>query len=109
MIQGRRLPDVRFGELPDEMMEPGDYWKYLDAAGEPMHSDDPGNLTGTVWGFYGPVEGLGVGTLLKHTVREHEDGTATIAPNDGSSNSVLHDNGRMSWHGYLNRGVWEAS
>lgn len=109
--QGRRREDVPIGDLPPDV-QPGDYWKYLvhdDSAtgGRPMHVEEPGNLTGTVWGFYAP-NGCGIGTLLKHTVREHEDGTITVAPGDGSSNSVLITGGesRQSWHGFVYRGVW---
>lgn len=104
--QGRRRDDVSFGDLPEEV-EPGDYWKYLDReTSEAMKVDEPSNLTGTVWGFYAPAGG-GIGTLVKHTVRENEDDTATIAPGDGSSNSVLISAGDgESWHGYLERGVW---
>lgn len=103
--QGRRREDVRFGELPHDL-ELGDYWKYLNGDGQSIRSSTSENLTGTVWGFYGPVPGAGVGTLMHHTVREHEDGTATIAPGDGSSNSVLTSGRSVSWHGYLERGVW---
>ena len=105
-MQGRRREDTVFGELPDDL-QPGDYWKYLDRESrEPKKSSDPGNLTGTVWGFYAP-NGAGIGTLMKHTVREHEDGTATIAPGDGSSNSVLITGAAgQQWHGYMDRGVW---
>lgn len=102
--QGRRLPDVRFGDLPSDM-RPGDYWRYLGADGDPMHVDEEGNLTGSVWGIFAPAGG--VGTLLKHTVRENDDGTATVAPGDGSSNSILISGGRgESWHGYLEHGMW---
>lgn len=104
-VEGRRREDVTFGDLPDEI-QPGDYWKYLDKDGEPKQAGRPTNLTGTVWGFYSP-DGNGVGTLLSHTVREHEDGTISIRPGDGSSNSVLHKGARLEeWHGYVECGVW---
>jgi hypothetical protein len=106
--QGRRVADVPFGDLPADI-EPGAYWKYLDKSGEPMQCSAEqrasGNLTGGVWGFSAP-NGAGIGTLMLHTVREHEDGTATIAPGDGSSNSVLISGAGSSWHGYLEHGVW---
>lgn len=111
-MQGRRRPDVRFGELPDDL-QPGDYWKYLDReTGEPKVAMEPyraTNLTGSVWGFYSP-DGNGIGTLMSHTVREHEDGTISIRPGDGSSNSVLHTGGAqgLTWHGYVDHGVWQA-
>jgi hypothetical protein len=105
-MTGRRCEDVRFGDLPDDCDQPGAYWKYLDReTGEPMHVTEDGNLTGTVWGFCAPIGGIG--TLRLHTVREHEDGTITVAPGDGSSNSILFtgSHGRQ-WHGYIERGVW---
>ena len=104
---GRRLPDTTFGELPDDA-QPGDYWKYLDReTGEPLAANRPGNLTNTVWGYYSP-DGNGMGTLMLHTVREEDDGTISIRPGDGSSNSVLHSGGAQgkSWHGYVEHGVW---
>lgn len=104
-MNGRRRPDVVFGELPDDL-RPGDYWKYLDRNGDPKHVDRPGNLTGTVWGIYTPDRGAGVGTLMAHTVREHEDGTISVRPGDGSSNSILQRGAGGTWHGYIEHGVW---
>lgn len=104
--QGRRREDTPFRDLPEDV-QPGDYWKCLkEPGGDPVESTSPGNLTGTVWMFMAPAKG-GIGTLTKHTVREHEDGTASIVPGDGSSNSVLIAGGGGQWHGYLYRGVWE--
>jgi hypothetical protein len=40
-------------------------------------------------------------------VREHEDGTISVRPGDGSSNSILitgHDG--EQYHGYIECGVW---
>jgi hypothetical protein len=115
---GRRLPDTRFGDLPLELddLQPGDIWKYLSADGTPVIAaelypteDMSGNLTGGVWGFCSP-DGNGIGTLALHTVREHDDGTVSIRPGDGSSNSVLHSGGPegKTWHGYVEHGVWQA-
>lgn len=106
---GRRREDTVFADLPEDI-QPGDYWRYLDReTGEPMEcSADQrarGNLTGGVWGLSAP-NGAGLGLLMLHTVREHEDGTATIAHGDGSSNSVLVSGGDVSWHGFMDRGVW---
>lgn len=110
LTQGRRLSDTRFGEVPEDA-RPGDYWRCLRNDSKPMEcSADQrarGNLTGGVWGVIAPGDNdTLLGFLLLHTVREHEDGTATIAPGDGSSNSVLISTGKSSWHGYLDRGVW---
>jgi hypothetical protein len=113
--QGRRRSDVRFGDLPDDL-RPGDYWRYTvgegsaerPASAKAMYGDRAaGNLTDGVWGYYSP-DGNGIGTLAAHTVREHDDGTISIRPGDGSSNSVLHSGGRegKTWHGYVDHGVW---
>lgn len=113
---GRRLPDCRFGDLPGDARA-GDYWKYVnEETGEPMKpiSDYPGegqggNLTGTVWGYYSP-DGNGLGTLMRHTVREHDDGTISVLPGDGSSNSIKHSGGAKDkvWHGYIHKGEWRS-
>ena len=40
-----------------------------------------------------------------HTVRENEDGTISVLPGDGSSNSILVHGSRVrSWHGYIYSG-----
>ncbi len=105
---GRRLEDVAFGNIPKGGVQPGDYWKCLDREnGEPLKAHDaPDNLTGTVWQICSPVVG-GVATLVKHTVREHDDGTISVRAGDGSSNSILVSDNRGSWHGYIEHGVWE--
>lgn len=116
-VTGRRLPDTRFGELPLDLddLQPGDIWKYLNDDGTPMSadaysaSDKSGNLTGCVWGYWAP-DGNGMGTLALHTVRAHDDGTVSIRPGDGSSNSILHSGGPtgQTWHGYVEHNVWTA-
>ena len=108
--QGRRRDDTLRSDLPDDVRA-GDYWKVLNVGnGEPAHSDEPSNLTGTVWLVAAPLgdgDGYGLGTLTKHTVREHEDGTISVRPGDGSSNSILISRpSGASWHGYIERGVW---
>lgn len=115
-VQGRRLSDTRLGELPLELdeLQAGDLWKYVGHDGVPLsaaslypNSDMSGNLAGGVWGFMSP-DGNGIGTLALHTVREHDDGTVSIRPGDGSSNSVLHSGGPggLTWHGYVDHCVW---
>lgn len=110
---GRRLPDTTFADLPLplEELQPGDIWKYVHPDGTPISAaalyavrDMSGNLEDTVWGYL-PPNGDGVGTLALHTVREHDDGTVSIRPGDGSSNSVLHT-GTQTWHGYVEHNVW---
>lgn len=114
-IMGRHLPGARLGELPlplDEL-QPGDIWKYLSWDGTPVSARGMygekvnGNLEDTMWGFKSP-DGNGIGTLAQHTVRENEDGTVSILPGDGTSNSVLHSGGpdNMTWHGYVYNNEW---
>jgi hypothetical protein len=109
-VIGRRLPDTTFGILPDGFRA-GDYWKVVEGDGRPKLVDEPSNLEGTVWRVAAPMSyGYALGTLTKHTVREHDDGTISVRPNDGSSNSILitgHDD--EQWHGYIERGVWTAA
>lgn len=109
-MQGQRLPDVEFDEQPWDA-PPGSYWRCL-ADGQPLDCGDNaherGNLTRGVWGIVTP-NGL-FGSLRLHTVREEEDGTISIRPGDGSSNSVLvtehRPDGDITWHGYVEHGVW---
>ena len=111
-MNGRRLPDTRRGDLPDESIVAGDYWKVLDReTGFPLLSDAPGNLTGTVWMVAAPLgDGYGLGTLAKHTVREEEDGTISVRPGDGSSNSIFISRpSGLSWHGFIERGEWRSA
>lgn len=112
-LQGRRRKDTRFGTLPDDIRA-GDYWKILDGDGQPRRSEHPDNLTGTCWHVVAPMvpapydeAGYGIGRLEAHTVREHEDGTISVRPGDGSSNSILiaGHHGRR-WHGYIEHGIW---
>lgn len=104
-MQGRRLPDTELGDLPDDI-QPGDFWKILAPDGKPWLSDEPGNLTKTSWMISAPTGALG--TLRKHTVREHDDGMISVRPNDGSTNSIAITGGDDSyWHGYIEHGVWQ--
>jgi hypothetical protein len=41
-----------------------------------------------------------MGDLSEHEVTEHEDGTITVSP------SILINDGRDEWHGFIERGVW---
>lgn len=38
-----------------------------------------------------------------HEVDEHDDGTISVQPKPGNSNSILCS---CSWHGYIDHGVW---
>ena len=81
-MQGRRIPtpptEWESGKCP---YQPGDYWP--DENG--WHCCTPNGL---------------VGVLTRHAVVEHEDGTITVSP------SILTTNGTLTYHGYLERGVW---
>ena len=108
LMVGRRLPDLAFSDIHVDL-QPGDYWKILETSlGTPRQSMRPENLTGNCWYVVAPLgDGYGIGRLEKHTVREHDDGTISVRPGDGSSNSILISkaDGR-SWHGYIEHGVW---
>ena len=111
--QGRRRDDLPEGDLPSELAV-GDYWKVLDAAGAPKQSAYESNLTGTCWRLAVPMatdDGYALANLMAHTVREHEDGSISVVPGDGSSNSILVTSrwgGRtLTWHGFVYRGVLE--
>ena len=94
-MQGRRLPDGQFPELP------GEYSKmaYQDGV--------------TTWIVCAPDGGpkfqLANATSPDpagrvHEVEEHEDGTITVEPKPHNSNSILSPRG---WHGWIRHGVWE--
>lgn len=105
-MRGRRLPDLAYGQM-HEGLQAGDYWKILNRDGSERRSKHPENLTGTSWYLVVPLgKGYGIAWLENHTVREHEDGTISVRPNDGSSNSILVGRGaKKQWHGYVEHGV----
>jgi hypothetical protein len=116
---GRRRADCQLSDLPDDIAV-GDYWKIVHPDGRPVTPEDywkrsfPSNLCGTCWMIAVPNpesktgEGYLLGNLVAHTVREHEDGTISVLPGNGSSNSILVRGGEeRSWHGYVSRGVLE--
>ena len=117
-MKGQRLADTPADRLPVDLddMCAGGYWKVLTKDGSrPITPEEysggrsyPSNLTGQVWGFWSP-DGNGMGTLVAHTVRENEDGTISVLPGDGSSNSILHSGGasKQTWHGYIYDGEWK--
>lgn len=89
--QGRRLSDVKRGELPNPWPERGDYWREVDEGGS--HID---------WWIVAPRESRPVPSRISlHTVTEHEDGSITASPS-----ILVNFGGNTSWHGYLERGVW---
>jgi hypothetical protein len=110
-VKGRRREAAPFGELPDDI-QAGDYWRVLTEAGEPRMVEHPGNLTGGVWMVAAPLPNgaFALGRLEHHTVREHEDGTISVRPGDGSSNSIGMKAGNAgSFHGYIEHGLWRSA
>jgi hypothetical protein len=107
-VLGRRREDCKEGDLPVDL-KTGDYWKILNEDGSPKLVSYSGKLTETCWHVIVPMDYDGVGfaiaNLVNHTVREHEDGTISVLPNDGSSNSILvtGHHGKQ-WHGYIYNG-----
>lgn len=59
-----------------------------------------GNTGGDTWLCTTP-NGL-FGNISKHQITQHEDGTITVSP----SILVRKSNDGLSWHGYLERGIW---
>lgn len=53
-----------------------------------------------------PGEGKLIGTLDNHRVTEHEDGTITVTPSILCAANYGPEQEHMSWHGYLERGIW---
>jgi hypothetical protein len=108
-VIGRRRPDTPRIDLPADIQR-GDYWKVLTSSGDPACvGGEPGNLTKTEWMVVAPLgeTAYGIGRLTKHTVREHEDGTISVRPGDGSSNSILITGVHgLQYHVFIERGVW---
>lgn len=113
-LVGRRLPDTKVGEwpLPYDELQPGDVWKVLEKSGqEVVLETEASNLTKRVWIVIAPgPNGLKLfGNLRAHTVREHDDGTVSVRPGDGSSNSILIcRRPDECWHGYIEHNVWRS-
>lgn len=108
---GHRLPDLVAGQIHGDLRA-GAYWRILNAGdGEPRVSAFPENLTGDCWYVCAPMSyGYALGRLEKHTVREHDDGTISVRPGDGSSNSILVTGHHgETWHGYIEHGVWRTA
>jgi hypothetical protein len=128
-MRGTRLSDTPIGKFPVDYgdLPAGAYWfatvredhpeypRRLNVKDHPEDrrwwgsQDDPryiGNLTGLVLGIITPDGRYGM--LSIHTVRENEDGTVSVLPNDGSSNSILVKGGANGgqYHGYIHDGVW---
>lgn len=81
MMQGKRR-DYDDDAIP----QPGEYGK---------------NSVGKWYGVP-PNEPELIANLSRHDVIEHPDGTITVAP----SILVTLPHKKLSWHGYLERGIW---
>lgn len=125
---GRRLADTQMTQFPlpyDDLM-PGDYWlvrtfddrrllnvrEHLEDRGFWGREDDErynGNLTGWVMGCIDPLGHYGM--LSIHTVRVEDDGTVSVRPNDGSSNSILIKRraNEERFHGFIEHGKWHGA
>lgn len=107
---GRRRLDTSWDHLPTDIQR-GDYWRVLDPESEePAQVNEPGNLTRSVYMVVAPIgegDAYAIGTLTKHTVREEDDGTISVRPGDGSSNSILITGAHgQQYHGFIEKGVW---
>jgi hypothetical protein len=107
-----RLPDIIEGKLPDGYQAVGSYWKILDADGNPKKVLWHDKLTEDCWRVTVPIgdeDGYAIANLEHHTVRENEDGTISVLPGDGSSNSILVTGSKgRTWHGYVYDGELRA-
>lgn len=80
-MTGRRLPDESDWSSENR---PGDYWKRKG-------------------GWYALTPNELLANLRKHDVTEEPDGTITVSP------SIFVNQGQpVSWHGFLERGVWRS-
>jgi hypothetical protein len=70
-------------QFPFPRLGPGDFGKDIDG----------------IWYCRPPWKHAG-GSLARHTVTEHEDGTITVSP------SILIATHVGTWHGYLEHGIW---
>lgn len=108
-MKGKRVEDGRWD------LKPGEYSKHICTSG-----DDP--TTYVCWLVYPP---LPPGPVMigpnPHfggwDVDEHEDGTISLQPKPGNSNSLLvhsrvwakgqpNERTDPGWHGYINHGEW---
>lgn len=84
-MKGTRVQPNSEGHL---LLKEGEYGK---------RTDDT-RIPGGVW--YCRPPGSHMGSLAGHQVTEHDDGSITVSP------SILIDDGRSKWHGYLEHGIW---
>jgi hypothetical protein len=99
MVSGDRTTGRRvdsYEEFFDASIEEGVYWKVTVDGVTCWQIRPPGCDDNGLLGPQPPASG--------HDVDEHDDGTITVEPKPGNSNSILCPLCR--WHGYIERGVW---
>lgn len=107
-MKGERVEDGRWD------LKPGQYSKHI------CTHPDTGDQKFTCWLVYpptppGPVM-IGPGPFGGWEVDENEDGTISLQPKPGNSNSLqVHpmEHGTKGhlpgWHGYINHGEWSGA
>lgn len=92
-------------------MEPGDYGRHMvrlspgiSTEGEPFWAW----WVCTPNGLFGRLS-MPEDSPHHHYVEEHDDGTVTIVPQEGNTNSILVKGANgVEWHGWIRHGVWES-
>ena len=99
--EGRRVEDVADPRKAHARLGEGEYRLVHDhpASGGAEAGHGP------VWECRPPGQPESVqGNLANHEVTEHEDGTITVSPSILIETSWAGE--PVTWHGYLERGVW---
>lgn len=84
-MKGRRIYPDESGKLA---YSPGDYGREADGK----------------WMCRPPNPKIHLGSLERHEVIEHEDGTITVSPS-----ILIRQGDGLSWHGFLKKGIWSES
>lgn len=95
-VQGRRVES--YEEFFASGIDDPVYWRVTHEGVVCWHARPPGCDHNCLLGPEPPASG--------HEVDEHEDGTITVEPKPGNSNSILCP--ICGWHGYIYRGVFQS-
>lgn len=68
----------------------------------------PGDYSKMPYGWICMTPNGEVGTLVKHAITEHEDGTITVSPSILIYPHKTERGESPGWHGFLERGVWRS-
>ena len=98
---GRRVYAGANGVL---RLAPGDYGQDPQDSGA-WHARPPKVELGDAYTDAHPL----LGSLSQHEVVEHEDGTITVSPSILIEYSWGDPPRHISWHGFLERGVWRQA